>query len=132
MSVGGARQGRWWGKVSPGRRQHGKEGFRERQKTAVRALEQRQEQRVELCARRGLLHAGARRRPKERLARKPARFLWPITEFRGQRRARWHQKRPPASNRLASFLSSGATEDSLTNQRLVARKRAKSFRSVPC
>src|SRR5260370_35462496 len=130
MSVAGARQARCWAKVSPGRRQHGKEGFRERQKTAVRALEQRQEQRVELCARRGLLHAGARGRPKERLARKPARFLWPIRKFSGQRRGRWHQKRPPARNRLDSFLSSGAAEDNLRNQRLVAGKRATRSRSA--
>src|SRR5260370_34410414 len=132
MSVAGARQARCWAKVSPGRRQHGKEGFRERQKTAVRALEQRQEQRVELCARRGLLHAGARGRPKERLARKPARVLWPIREFRGQRRGRWHQKRSPARKRLNSFLSSGAEEASLRNQRLSAGERAKSVRNVPC
>src|SRR5260370_36132638 len=132
MSVAGARQARCWAKVSPGRRQHGKEGFRERQKTAVRALEQGQEQRGELCARRGLLHAGATGRPKERLARKPARFLWPIREFSVQRRGRWHQKRPPARKRLDYFRSSGAADDSLRNQRLVARKRAKSFRSVPC
>src|SRR6266851_3669372 len=112
--------------------QHGKEGSQEKQKTAGRALEQRQGRRAESCARRGLLHAGARGRPKQRPARKPARFRRPTRGFLVQRRGRWRQKRSPRRKTLNSFLSYGAGEDNPGNQRSVEGRQAKSCRTVLC